>query len=125
IIMGRRTHQSLGRPLPGRTNIVLSRRSDYQAEGCLVAHSKEQALRLAEAIASAEAYIIGGEQVYREFLPSCKTAHVTLVEGDFEGDTFFPARLLDSPEWSVIRQEPWPADERNRHTATYLELRRV
>jgi dihydrofolate reductase len=123
--MGRRTHESLGRPLPGRTNIVLSRRPGFHAEGCLAAHSKEEALRLAEATGSPEAFIIGGEQVYREFLPICKTAHVTLVGGDFEGDVFFPAPLLGSSEWIVSRQEPWPADERNLHSATYLELKRV
>jgi dihydrofolate reductase len=124
IIMGRKTRDALGRPLPGRTNIVLTRQADYAAAGCLVAHSREQALALAEATGSAEAMIVGGRQVYGEFLPLCQTVHLTLVAGAFEGDAFFPAPLLDAPEWEVAHEEPWPADARNLHNAAYLVLQR-
>ena len=92
--MGRKTHESLGRPLPGRTNIILTRQQDYSAEGCLVARRPNEALELASATGAAEAMIIGGSEIYRAFLPRCGTIHLTLVEGSFEGDIFFPENPL-------------------------------
>jgi dihydrofolate reductase len=123
IIMGRRTHEAIGRPLPGRTNIVLTRQADVRAEGCLIARDRTHALALAEATGSPEAFIIGGSQVYEAFLPLEPTIHLTLVEGQFEGDVFFPVSVLGSPRWEVIHEERWPADARNPHDATYLVLR--
>lgn len=123
IIMGRKTHEALGRPLPGRTNIVLTRRLEYRAAGCLVAHDRAEALRLACEIGADEAMIIGGSEVYREFLPLVSTIHLTLVEGHFEGDVFFPASILSSPDWKVIQEERWPADAVNLHDAAYLILK--
>jgi dihydrofolate reductase len=124
IIMGRKTHQAVGRPLPGRTNIILTRQEDFHAEGCLVAHTREQALELAAATGSREAMIIGGSAVYRAFLPLCTTIYLTLVEGSFEGDTFFPANILESPDWQAVEKERWPADDRNPFDAVYLLLTR-
>jgi dihydrofolate reductase len=66
--------------------------------------------------------IIGGSEVYREFLPVASTIHLTLVEGRFEGDVFFPAPLLHSPGWKVIHEERWPADAANLHEVTYMVL---
>ncbi len=123
IIMGRKTHEALGRPLPGRINIVLTRRLDYQAEGCMVAHDRAEALTLAESTGAAEAMIVGGSEVYREFLPLHPTIHLTLVEGQFEGDVFFPAPILNSPGWKVIHEEHWPADATNAQDARYLVMR--
>ncbi len=124
IIMGRKTYETLGRPLPERTNIILTRQADFQAEGCLVARTKEQAIEIASETKSPEVMIIGGSQVYRAFLPLCDTVHLTVVKGDFIGDVTFPERLLDSPEWEKIHEEEWPADARNRHEASYVVLRR-
>jgi dihydrofolate reductase len=67
--------------------------------------------------------IIGGSQVYEAFLPLEPTIHLTLVEGAFTGDIFFPAAVLDSPEWEVLHEERWPADAENPHDASYLVLR--
>jgi len=122
IIMGRKTHEALGRLLPGRTNIVLTRRVDYHAAGCLVAHDRAEALARAEATGAAEAMIIGGSEVYREFLPLDPTIHLTLVEGRFERDVFFPEQVLNSSEWEVVHRETWPADASNPHDASYLVL---
>lgn len=119
IIMGRKTHQTLGRPLPGRTNIVLTHQADWAAPGCLVARDRDEAIALAAATGSAEAMIIGGSQVYREFLPLHPTLHVTVVEGDFEGDVYFPVPVIGSPEWIITHEERWPADEANPHSASY------
>jgi dihydrofolate reductase len=124
IIMGRKTHESLGRPLPGRVNIVLSSRADFHAEGCLVAHNVEEAVALAAATESPEAMVIGGCEVYLMFLPRCETMCLTLVEGTFDGDVYFPIDPLDSPRWQVIHREDWPADETNPHSATYFMLQR-
>ena len=79
--------------------------------------------RAAQATGSPEALIIGGSQVYEAFLPLEPTIHLTLVEGAFTGDIFFPAAVLDSPEWEVLHEERWPADAENPHDATYLVLR--
>jgi dihydrofolate reductase len=122
IIMGRKTHESLGRPLPGRTNIVLTRRPDFRAEGCLVAIDRDDALLLAAATRAEEAMIIGGSEVFRDFLPLARALHVTLVEGQFTGDVYFPSPVLDSPTWTVIHEESWPADEQNPHPARCLTL---
>jgi dihydrofolate reductase len=122
IIMGRKTHEALGRALPGRTNIVLTRQADVLAKGCLIARDRTQALALAQATGSSEAFIIGGSQMYEAFLPLMPTIHLTLVEGAFTGDVFFPAAVLDSPEWEVLHEERWPADAENPHDASYLVL---
>jgi len=125
IVMGRKTHESLGRPLPGRTNIILTRRPAFPAPGCMVVGSIDEALDQARATGSDEVMIVGGGEVYRDFLPLCSKVHLTLVEGDFEGDTFFPVDLLGSVEWRTAHEERWEADERNPHDARYLVLKRV
>ncbi len=122
VIMGRKTHEALGRALPGRTNIVLTRQAEVLAKGCLVARDRAQALALAQATGSVEAFIIGGSQVYEAFLPLKPTIHLTLIEGTFTGDVFFPATVLGSPEWEVRHEERWPADATNPHGASYLVL---
>ncbi len=123
IIMGRKTYQSLPTPLPGRTNIVLSRQSEPLGPGCLVARDRAGALELAAATGGSEAMIIGGGQVYETFLSLGPSIHLTLVEGHFPGDVYFPAQILDSPDWQVVHRECWPADECNPHGAVYLILR--
>ncbi len=123
IIMGRKTHEAIGRVLPGRTNIVLTRQADVPASGCLTAVDRTRALALAQSTGSPEAFIIGGSQVYETFLPLKPTIHLTLVEGAFKGNVFFPAVVLDCPEWEVIHEERWAADAENPHDASYLILK--
>jgi dihydrofolate reductase len=124
IVMGRRTHESVGRPLPGRTNIILTRQERYSADGCLVAHAADEAIRLAAATGAVETMILGGSEVYREFLPRCQTIYLTLVEGSFEGDTFFPGDPLESAEWEQVSEDHWPEDERNAAEARFIVLNR-
>lgn len=124
IIMGRRTFESLGRALPGRTNIVLTRRPDYRADGCVVAATPEDALSLADSTGAEEAVIIGGSEVYRQLLPLCDKVYLTIVEGQFEGDTFFPADALEATDWDVIHEEGRPADARNPFDIRYQILMR-
>jgi dihydrofolate reductase len=124
IIMGRKTHESLGRALPGRTNIVLTRQADYRAIDCLVAHSADEALALAQARGAEEVVVIGGSGVFEALIPRCEKVYLTLVEGEFEGDTFFPVGMLASSDWDLVHQEFWPADARNRYPARYQILER-
>lgn len=124
IIMGRKTYESLGRPLPERRNIVLSTRSLKTPSGVLVAHSVDEALDIARREAAGEAMVIGGGQVYKEFLERCRTIRLTLVAGDYEGDTFFPIDPFDSADWRPIHEEIWPADSENPLDAKYIEFER-
>ncbi len=124
IIMGRKTHESLGRALPGRTNIVLTRSPAYQAPGCTVVDSSDEALTQARSSGAEEVLIIGGSEVFRQFMPLCEKVYLTIVEGDFEGDVFFPVTLVDSPDWHVILEETCPADARNRFASRYRILAR-
>lgn len=88
LIMGRRTFESIGRPLPGRTTIVLTRRSDYHPSGCLVAPGLTDALALCAG--ADEIFVCGGEELYREALPLAQRLYLTIVNGDWQGDTYFP-----------------------------------
>jgi dihydrofolate reductase len=102
ILMGRRTQQSIGRPLPGRRNIVLTADSGFVAAGCEVVHSLEAALAAAKG--ADELMVIGGASLYRDFLPHADRIYLTLIHEEFEGDTFFPE--VDWTEWrESARQE--------------------
>jgi dihydrofolate reductase len=117
IIMGRKTFASIGRPLPGRSNIVLSRTAAPVPAECRLARSLPEALAIAEAQAgpgdAAEALVIGGAEVFREAAPQCDTLYLTVVDGRFPGDTYFPVAEVVGTAWRVVSQEKCPADERN------------
>lgn len=103
IIMGRKTYDSIGRPLPGRTNIVITRNADWQAEGCKVAQNLEDAFSLAASEGAAEAMIIGGAEIYKQALPLVDRLELTLVRARVEGDAFFPE--VDSANWKEVARE--------------------
>jgi dihydrofolate reductase len=103
LIMGRKTHEDIGRPLPERLNIVVSRRKDYGATGCLVADSLAAALDLCPA-GETEAFVIGGGQLYREALPLADRIYLTLIPAAVPGDTFFPEF---SGEFALTACEPF------------------
>lgn len=90
VIMGRRTYDSIGQALPGRTNIVVTRIQDFDADDVLVAHSIEQALDLAEEEGDGEVFIIGGGQIYEQTIDEADKLYLTIVKGEFKADTFFP-----------------------------------
>lgn len=90
VIMGRKTFESIGRPLPQRTNIIITRQSDYSAPGCLMANSLKQALAKAVKLDNQAVFIIGGGQIYCQALPLADKLYITHVKGDFKADTFFP-----------------------------------
>lgn len=110
IVMGRRTWESIGRPLPGRRSIVVSQRAGFAAAGAEVARSLEDALRLCEA--SSEVFVIGGAQLYRDALPHADRLVVTEIDADFEGDTHWPAP--DEAIWrEASREHLAPTAERH------------
>ncbi|MDQ7054475.1 MAG: type 3 dihydrofolate reductase [candidate division KSB1 bacterium] len=118
IIMGRKTYESIGRPLPGRQNIVITRNRDYYAEGCLVVHSLQEAL--AAVPDAEEVFIIGGASLYREALPLADRIYLTLVDAEVEGDTVFPE--LDASEWREVQRETFAPDEKNPYGYAFVEL---
>ncbi len=124
IIMGRATWESIGRPLDGRRNIVLTRQEGYHAEGGCVAHSLVEALFLALQSGADEAFVIGGGEIFRQTLPLIDRLYLTLVEGEFSGDTYFPRVSLDSPDWTTLDEESHPADETNPYPYRFRTLQR-
>jgi len=121
VLMGRKTWESIGRSLPGRINIVITRTAGYTAEGCIVVHSVDEALVAAQG--HDELVVIGGEQLYRQVLPAADTLYLTRVEGDFPGDTFFPE--LDQDEWRTVECSERAPDDRNPYACCFIRLERV
>lgn len=108
IIMGRKTFESIGRPLPNRRNIVLTRDPAYTALGVTVVHSPEEALRVCDA----DAFVIGGQQVYDTFLPFADELFITEVDAEVEGETIFPDPVGN---WKIAEVERHGADEHNQY----------
>jgi dihydrofolate reductase len=101
MVMGRKTFESIGRILPGRKNIIVTRNPDYQVQGADVVTSIEEALQLAGAFHE-EVMVIGGEQIFRAVLPIADRLYITLIQNDFKGDTFFPTYSLN--EWNLVEK---------------------
>ena len=120
IVMGRRTFESIGRPLPNRRNIVMTRDPDYVAPGCDVVSSVREALDLLKD--TDEVMIIGGGQVYRDFLPHADRIYLTRVQADVEGDTYFPD--IDEAGWRLVSSEPHAADEKHAYAFDVMVFER-
>jgi dihydrofolate reductase len=120
LIMGRRTWESIGRPLPKRTSIVLTRDREFKCEGCLIARTPYDAMKLAGD--APEIIIFGGSRVFEDFLPRADRIYLTEVDADVGGDTFFPP--LDPSDWEVIEAVEHPADERHPYDFSFLTLDR-
>jgi dihydrofolate reductase len=116
IIMGQRTYESIGRPLPNRTNIIITDDQSYQVEGCVIAHSIEEAIEKASAVDQDEIFFIGGGMIYRQAVPIADKLYLTIVEGEFEADTFFP----EYAEFTKIVSERESSDEKHRYK--FVEL---
>ncbi|MGG1944336.1 dihydrofolate reductase [Trinickia sp. NRRL B-1857] len=108
IIMGRKTHESIGRPLPGRRNIVVTRDATRKFEGCEVATSIDEALALAAKDGAPEAFLIGGTQLYAEGIGCADKLIITEIDADVEGDATFPAP--DPARWEAVSREPHHAE---------------
>jgi dihydrofolate reductase len=111
IIMGRKTYQSIGRPLPGRKNIVISRDDNFQAEGVEVVNSVDAALALV--VDSAEVMVIGGGAIYQHCLAAAQRLYITHINADIDGDTYFPE--YDLTVWQKVANDIRLSDEKNRY----------
>ena len=121
IIMGRLTWESIGRPLPGRQNIVMSRQSSFTADGCDVVTTPAAAL--AAAGAAEEVMIIGGGRIYEMFLPKARRLYLTRVHADIDGDTFFPA--IEATDWQLLDSEARVADASNEYAFDFKVYERT
>lgn len=126
MVMGRRTFESIGKALPGRTSIVLTHQPTWQAESALLAATLDQALALAYADARSrgaeEIMIIGGSAVFEQALPLCDRLYLTLVNAKLEGDTFFPS--IDASQWDTVSRQENRADGRHAYDYTFIQMDR-
>jgi len=119
IIMGRKTHESIGEELLGRTNIILSTRQDIYAPGCVLVHDPRDALELARVSEGGEEiFVIGGGQIFEYFLPLTDKLYITMIDHEFEGDTIFPE--MDMDEWTEISIKDGKVEERNIYPHQFL-----
>lgn len=121
LIMGRKTYESIGRPLPGRTNVIITRNSSYAPEGCVVADSLPAALE--SAASDSEVFVFGGGEIFREALPLVKRIYLTHVHCQIEGDTHFPE--LNPTEWREVERQDFKSDEKNEYDYSFVTLDRI
>lgn len=120
VIMGRKTYESMGRALPKRTNVVVTRNTSWQAEGVVVCHSLQEAIDYAQAQGETEAFVIGGGEIYRQSMQLINKLYYTHVHAEVEGDTYFPA--VDWQHWHEVERTDHEADDRHTYafsTAIY------
>jgi dihydrofolate reductase len=115
VLMGRKTYESIGKPLPNRTNVILTQNKHYQAEGCLIVHSVEEAV---EQFKNEEIFVIGGAEVFQLFMPSVDRLYITLIEHEFEADTYFPE--FDIDDWVLVSSEDGVKDAKNPYEYSFL-----
>jgi dihydrofolate reductase len=118
ILMGRRTYESIGRPLPGRPNIIISRNPDFQAEGCQVVNSIAKAITIAESNLETEVFICGGSSIYRDTLHIADRLYITRIHETFQCDKFFPE--FDKANWKEVSKKFCPPDNNNIHPLTFF-----
>ena len=123
VIMGRSTYESIGKALPGRTNIVITRNTDFEAAGCRVAYSIEEALDIAKAESAEEAMIIGGGALYQQTIEMTDRLYLTRIAAHLVGDTHFP--VINSNDWQEVSRQQHAADGDNPFDLTFVVLDRI
>ena len=121
ILMGRKTYESIGRVLPGRRNVILTRNLEYQVKDALIIHSLAEVLRKFDS--EEEIMVIGGSELYREILPKLKQIYITIVKTELEGDSYFPA--LSEKEWRQVSCEEHAADAENVYAYSFTLWERI
>ncbi|MEQ8424745.1 MAG: dihydrofolate reductase [Cyclobacteriaceae bacterium] len=125
VLMGRKNYDSLPekfRPLPNRTNIVVTRQKTFMATGCEIVNSIQEGIELAKANGESELFIIGGAQIYEQALPVADKLYLTEIKAEIKGDTFFPK--FDSQQWSETSRKPHAADERHAYPFDFVTYQR-
>jgi len=122
IIMGRNTFESIGKPLPNRTSIIITRNKDYFKDGCLIANSIEEAIHLTK---GKDAFIIGGAQIYQQALEKdlVDRLDITTVHSEFDADVFFPE--IDAAIWKEVSKEDFKADEKNKFDYSFVSFEKA
>jgi len=120
ILMGRKTYDSIGKPLPNRRNIVISRNSEISITGCEVVNSIEKALSITKE--EEEVMIIGGANLFEQLLPDVSRLYITHIDGEFEGETYFPH--YDENDWLEVSYESHQPDEKNKYAYHFVLLKR-
>ncbi|MBX2967704.1 MAG: dihydrofolate reductase [Cyclobacteriaceae bacterium] len=126
VIMGRKNYDSIPekfKPLPNRTNIVVTRQKDFVAEGCIVTHSLNEAIDEATNLAPDEIFIIGGAEIYRQGMPKATRLYLTEIKGTVIGDTFFPD--VDKTAWKETSRVHHPADDRHRFAFDFVIYEKI
>lgn len=122
VIMGRKTYESLGKPLPNRTNIVITRDKNYKAKGCVVVNSIKEALEYV-AKEDENPFILGGAEIYRQAMPYTDKLDITFVHHKFEADVFFPE--IDKTIWKETSREKIKADENHKYDYSFVTFERI
>ena len=117
VIMGRKTFEAVNKPLPGRTNIVITRKTDWRAEGTLNALDLEEAVYKASATNARQIFIIGGGEIYEQSMAIADTIYLTRVQVVLEGDTFFP--VIDEALWELVSNDDFQADEKHAYDYSF------
>jgi dihydrofolate reductase len=121
LIMGRNTHESIGRPLPGRKNIIVTKNKSFHADGCTVVNSIDDALLACEDVD--EVMVMGGASLYEQLLPIADKLYLTQVHASLAGDTWFPA--WNKEEWSEISREDYQADGKNEYDYSFIVYEKI
>jgi dihydrofolate reductase len=117
VIMGRKSLESLGKPLQGRKNIVVTRNKDWNVEGAEVAHSIDDAIELAKQTGVKEIFILGGAEIFKTSMPIADRIYLTRIHHKFEGDAYFPE--VSPNEWNLVKSHFHDADEKNQYSHTF------
>lgn len=120
VIMGRKTYESIGRPMPDRLNIIVTRDKNYKADKCIVVNTKEDAVKTAKD--ADEVMVIGGSEIYKLFFPIANRLYLTKVHGNFKGDTSFPE--FNEDEWVKVKEKFVEKDSENEYSYTIVVLER-
>ena len=120
IIMGRKTFEAIGKPLPGRRNIIVTRNEQYKQPGCEVLYSIGDIYKVGDGIE--EVFVIGGAEIFKEVLPMMDRLYVTYIDEEFEGDTYFPN--INDNEWRIISEEPGITDKKNPYHYRFVVYER-
>jgi len=120
LVMGRKTYESIGRILPGRSMIILTRGNSYQAVGCVIVHSLEDAVRFAEAAGEQELFVIGGGEVFSQAMPLAERLYLTIVHERVQADVYFP--VFDENDWQELESHYLPASEKDQYATTFRIL---
>ncbi|WP_412465526.1 dihydrofolate reductase [Pedobacter sp. KLB.chiD] len=122
VIMGRKTFDSVGKPLPNRRNIVITRDPELKIDGVEVVNSLDEALTITKT-EDKPVFIVGGAEIYKQALPKTQMLYLTTIHHSFDADTFFPE--IDRKEWKTVSCEPHKADEKNKYDYTFEVLERI